>query len=68
VGKIVELIEKYSRIIQSLLTSLAIVVGGIWTYNEFIRERTDIARLNINHEIRTLLIPGIRDGYMCVFI
>ena len=50
-------IDKYAKTIQALLTSLAIIIAGIWTYNEFIRERTKHPRLNISQSVETLRIP-----------
>jgi len=36
-------------IIQAALTSIAIVIGGIWTYRQFIRNRQKYSKLSINH-------------------
>lgn len=37
----------YVEVIQAALTSVAIVVGGIWTYQQFIRERPNKGHLVI---------------------
>jgi hypothetical protein len=40
--------------IQSLVTTIAIVVGGIWTYNLFILQRQGYPRLKIEHSVREI--------------
>jgi hypothetical protein len=38
----------YAEVVQSALTSIAIVIGGIWTYQQFIRERPDKGHLIVS--------------------
>lgn len=37
-------------IVQSVVTIVAVVVGGIWTYDVFIKERRDYPHANIEHK------------------
>ncbi len=46
-----------SSIIESIFKTLAIIVGGIWTYNKFIRERAGSAKANVDHNLAARAIP-----------
>jgi hypothetical protein len=42
---------------QSLFTIVAIVVGGLWTYNVFVKERKQYPHANIEQKISHLALP-----------
>ncbi len=44
-------IKDIAQIAQSIVTILALIVGGIWTYNVFIVQREDVPQLNIKHTV-----------------
>ena len=43
-------------IIQGLVTIAAIIIGGIWTYNVFIKERREYPHANIEQKITHLAL------------
>jgi hypothetical protein len=45
-------------IIQSLITSAGIIVGGIWTYMVFVRQRLGFPRVTIDLSIHDTILPG----------
>jgi hypothetical protein len=54
-----ESIKKITQIVQSLVTTSALIVGGIWTYLLFIRKRQALPRANIKHKVTAIeLIQG----------
>ena len=51
----------WAETIQSFATTIAIVVGGWWTYSRFVRNRLSFPRADVEHEITNAeLIPGKR--------
>jgi hypothetical protein len=44
-------------IIQAIVTVAAVLVGGVWTYILFIKERHDYPHLNLEHIISHVLLP-----------
>lgn len=44
-------INKKLEILQSVVTTGAIIIGGIWTYRIFLKERKDHPHANIQHEV-----------------
>lgn len=43
-----ESLEQVASAIESTITAIGIVIGGLWTYNRFIRQRTERCRVNIS--------------------
>jgi hypothetical protein len=41
----------FFEILELALTSIAIIIGGIWTYNKFVKKREKFPRASINHRI-----------------
>jgi hypothetical protein len=55
----IEFINKITQIVQSIATTSALIVGGIWTYSLFIRKRQALPRADINHKVTAVeLIQG----------
>ncbi|MGB5159278.1 hypothetical protein [Desulfobacterium sp. N47] len=48
--------KNLSNIIQAIITSIAIVIGGIWTYLLFVRQRLNFPKVNIDLIIEDKLI------------
>lgn len=48
----------YVEVIQAALTSVAIVVGGIWTYQQFIRERPNKGHLVISQSAQDFVVSA----------
>lgn len=48
---IIETTKKYIEIVQSVITIVAFIIGGIWTYLLFIKKRLRFPRANVEHEI-----------------
>jgi hypothetical protein len=46
--------------ISDMVTASAIVIGGLWTYKSFFRERLSQAKLNVDLELNTLKLPDGR--------
>jgi hypothetical protein len=46
--------------IQAALTIVAIVVGGLWAYMLFIKQRQQYAHLKIEHQVTHVLLPKHR--------
>lgn len=44
-------------IVQSIVTIVAVIVGGIWTYQLFIKERRDYPHANVEHKVSHLALP-----------
>lgn len=44
-------LKKPIETIQSIITIVAIIVGGLWTYNLFIKERKNIPHTNIELQL-----------------
>jgi hypothetical protein len=43
--------------VQSVITILAVIVGGVWTYNIFIKERQHYPHVNIKQEVSHIELP-----------
>jgi hypothetical protein len=55
--------EKFKQIVENLqgiATICAIIVGGIWTYDLFIKEREGYPHAEISHKYSRLLLPDNR--------
>jgi len=52
--------KNLSSVIQALITTTAIVIGGVWTYLLFVRQRLNFPKVNIELNTEENLIP---DGY-----
>jgi hypothetical protein len=50
--------KNLSSIIQALTTTTAIVIGGVWTYLLFVRQRLNFPKVNIKLRTEDKLIPG----------
>jgi len=58
-----------SEIFESLLTGLAIVIGGFWTYNKFIKKRESYPRALLRHKVENrILNDDKRLIHLCVEI
>jgi hypothetical protein len=44
--------------VQSIVTIVALLIGGVWTYNTFVRFRQDRPRLVITHSVDHFRIPN----------
>jgi len=44
-------LKDLASIVQALITSLALIIGGIWTYQLFIRRRQRLPRAKIEHSV-----------------
>ena len=51
-------LQKVSSALQALLTSAAIVVGGLWTYGLFIRQRLRFPRVELSLAIDCFDVPA----------
>lgn len=51
--------EKVTGGISSIVTALAVLVGGYWAYFKFVRGRTFVARLSIDLDGQWRRIPGM---------
>ena len=49
--------KDFSAIIQALLTSIGILIGGIWTYLLFVRQRLHFPKVNIGLSVTDVLLP-----------
>jgi hypothetical protein len=49
-------VGRAASVVQSILTSLAIVVGGAWAVWEFGLKRVSVPRIEMHHEITALRI------------
>lgn len=45
------------EILQKLTAIFALIIGGIWTYTQFIQHREFYPRANISHQISDLALP-----------
>ena len=53
--------KDFFTIVQSIITSAAIIIGGIWTYLLFVRQRLRFPKVNIDlHVYDTVLPEGAR--------
>ena len=43
--------------VQAIVTIIAILVGGFWTYNLFIKERKHFPHANIEHKVSHVVLP-----------
>lgn len=50
--------KDFSEIIQALLTSAGIIIGGIWTYLLFIRQRLHFPKVNIGLSVTDAILPN----------
>ena len=48
--------KPFFELLQSVLTSLAIIVGGFWTYRLFLEQRSSRPHLNIHHSVTSKVI------------
>ena len=51
-------LKDWVDIAQSVVTIVAVIVGGIWTYDVFIKERRDYPHANIEHKITHLSLAN----------
>ncbi len=49
--------KDFFSIVQSALTSIGIIVGGIWTYFLFVRQRLSFPKINIDIFINDMILP-----------
>ena len=49
--------KNLSIVIQALITTTAIVIGGVWTYLLFVRQRLNFPKVNIELNTEENLIP-----------
>jgi hypothetical protein len=49
-------LKDWVDVAQSVVTIVAVIVGGIWTYDVFIKERRDYPHANIEHQITHLAL------------
>jgi len=59
----IDLIEKYIGIGESLVTISAIIIGGIWTYNNFIHQRQNKALIDFTVDV---VFHQFQEGYWIV--
>jgi hypothetical protein len=59
-GHTVDAQAKFFDVISKVVTISATIVGAIWSYYAFFRQRLKEPRLNITHEINTLDLPDGR--------
>lgn len=48
--------KNFSSVIQAIITTIAIIIGGIWTYLLFVRQRLNFPKVNIELIIQDKLI------------
>lgn len=41
-------IKDYSEIAKNLFTVIGIIIGGIWAYTKYIRQRENVAKLDFS--------------------
>jgi len=44
-------LRTWAELLQAIVTTIAILVGGVWTYFRFVRNRLFFPRAEVNHEI-----------------
>jgi hypothetical protein len=52
--------SKFFDVISKIVTVSATIIGAIWSYYAFFRQRLNESRLNVTHEINLLDLPGHR--------
>lgn len=50
-------LKDWVDIAQSVVTIVAVIVGGLWTYDVFIKERHDYPHANVEQKITHLTLP-----------
>lgn len=48
--------KTFSEALQSLTTTIAIVIGGLWTYLLFVKQRQRFPRLSLSHNIFSVIL------------
>jgi hypothetical protein len=54
---IAEALKQVVDILQGIATIVAIIVGGIWTYNLFVKEREEYPHAELTHKISNVPLP-----------
>jgi len=54
--------KKYAEFVQSIVTISAFIIGGIWTYNQFVKKREIYAHANV---CNVIIHKPIEKKYFC---